>query len=311
MTWKEPKMGIEPEKLVGEHEFYCCGAKVLVKDGEVKVLTEPRIVHCPLHGTLYGTKTVDREAVKRSVSMKIAGHGFCCEHRSFDGSLVVPYGSSELISVCMKKGLLDCAVTVCDGAGTVITSNPELVQAIGARLTGIIRTSPIKSTIEYIKANRGIVLDEASAQIDQAEGAARAAELGYRHIAVTVASYNSEYIQKIRRIGKERGIEVAVFSVCNTCASEADVERILAGADVACASASKLVREKIGPKALMQLGVTIPVFALTKLGKNLLLAYLAEFDESIVAFRTKKMPYLVEGKGPQLREQSKTHKNIC
>ena len=60
--------------------------------------------------------------------------------------------------------------------------------------------------------------------------------------------------------------------------------------------------EEIGPKALMQLGVTIPVFALTKLGKRLLLSYLMEFDESLVAFRTRKMPYIVEGKGPKLRE---------
>ncbi len=295
-------MNLKPKKLVGEHEFYCCGARVLIKDGEIRVLTEPRIAYCPLHESLYGTKVWDKEAVKLSVSQKIRGHGFCCEQRSFDGSIVVPYGSSEIISVCMKKGLIDCAVTVCDGTGTVITNNADLVQAIGARLTGIVRTSPIKSTIEYMRANSGVVLDESKATIDQCAGVSKAADLGYRHIAVTVASFNSEALKKIREVEKEKGISVAVFSVCNTCADEADVERISANADIACTSASRLVRERIGPKALMQLGVTIPVFALTNLGKSLLLSYLMEFNEGLVAFRTKKMPYIAEGRGPRLKE---------
>jgi len=295
-------MEVKLKNLVGEHEFYCCGARILIKDGEIKVLTEPRIVYCPLHEAFYGTKELDKDAVKRSVEMKVKNLGFCCEHRIFDGSLVVPYGSSEIISVCIDNGLLECTVTVCDGAGTVITNNPDLVQAIGARLTGIIRTSPIKSTIEHIKMNEGIVLEESSARIDQAEGVIKTAEMGYRRIAVTVASFNSDFIEKIRKTEKALAVEVAVFSVCNTCASETDVDRILAGADIVCASASKLIRERIGSRALMQLGVTIPVFALTKLGKRLLLSYLMEFDESLVVFRTKKMPYLVEGKGPKLRE---------
>jgi putative methanogenesis marker protein 8 len=160
--------------LVGEHEFRCCGARTLVRNGEIEVLTEPTISHCPLHQQLYGTGKIDKESVKRSVEMKIRGFGFCCGHRTFDGSLIVPFGSSEIISVCLKKGLLDCAVTVCDGAGTVIASDPGLVQGIGARLTGIVRTSPIRSTIEYITTHGGVVLDEESARIDQAEGVIRA-----------------------------------------------------------------------------------------------------------------------------------------
>jgi len=292
-------MKFERRIPVGEHEFYCCGARVLIEDGEIKVLTEPRITYCPLHEAIYGTKNLDREAVKRTVEMKVKGLGFCCEDRMFDESSVVPYGSSEIISVCMRKGLLDCAVSVCDGAGTVVADNAGLVQAIGARLTGIARTSPVRSTIRYIKARGGRVLDEESAKIDQAEGVVKAAGLGHERIAVTVASFNSDSIEKIRRFEKERGVQVAIFSVCNTCAEDSDVDRILIGADVVCASASKLIREKVGPKALLQLGLTIPVFALTRLGKELLLSYLIDFDESLVVFRTSKMPYLIEGRGPK------------
>lgn len=51
----------------------------------------------------------------------------------------------------------------------------------------------------------------------------------------------------------------------------------------------------------MQLGVTIPVYALTNRGKRFILAYLAECEYKLVAFRTGKLPYLLGGRGPRLR----------
>lgn len=288
--------------VVGEHEFYCCGARVLLKDGEIRILSEPKIIYCPLMEGTYGLREIDSETLRHIVEMKVQGFGFCCERRFFDPSMVVPYGSSEVISACIEDGLVDCSVTVCDGAGTVVTANSKLVQEIGARLTGIIKTSPIRSIIEHIKGRGGIVIDERTAKIDQADGVALAAELGYKRIAVTVAGFNSGSIEAIRRIEKERNLSVAIFSVCNTCVTREDAERIALGADVVCASASKIVREVVGSRALMQLGVAIPVFALTSLGKRLLLSYLARFEDRIVAFRVHNLPYLVEGRGPKLKE---------
>lgn len=289
--------------ISGEHEFYCCGAKVSLKKGEIEVLSEPRVAYCPLLEQLCGIREVDVEAVKQVVEMKVRDTGFCCERRVFDSTKVVPYGSSEIISTCMEDGIIECGVTVCEGAGTVIAANPKLIQEIGARLTGIIRTSPVKGIIEYIKGRGGVILDEGSAIISQEKGVLRAAELGYRRIAVTVAGFSSSSISEIRRIEKERGLEVAIFSVCNTCVSEKDAETIASGADIVCASASQVIRRVVGPRALMQLGVAIPVFALTKLGKKLLLLYLNKFEDKIVVFRVNNLPYLVEERGPKLREQ--------
>lgn len=293
-------MGLEG--VIGEHEFYCCGARILLKSGELRVLSEPRIAYCPLMESIYGIREIDAEALKRIVEMKVREFGFCCEHRLFDPSIVVPYGSSEIISTCIENGLIECGVTVCDGAGTVVTANPKLVQEIGARLTGIVRTSSIKSIVEHIKSQGGMVLDERAAKIDQISGVMLAADLGYRRIAVTVTCFNSDSIEKIREIERERGLSVAIFSVCNTCATREDAERIALGADVVCASASRIIREVVGPRALMQLGVAIPVFALTNAGKRLLLSYLTRFEDKIVAFRVRGLPYMVEGRGPRLRE---------
>jgi len=98
---------IESRTPVGEHEFYCCGARVLIKDGAIGVLIEPRTSYCPLHEAIYWTKILDREAVKRTAEIKIKDLGFCRENRVFDESSVVPYGSSEIAKVRLQFGLYE------------------------------------------------------------------------------------------------------------------------------------------------------------------------------------------------------------
>ena len=98
---------------------------------------------------------------------------------------------------------------------------------------------------------------------------------------------------------KKLSIEVTIFSVCNTCTGEKDV-RYVADADIVTASASQVIRKQIGSKALMQIGVTIPVYALTQKGKETILTYLSKFNDKIVAFRTQ-LPYLVKQRGPTLK----------
>jgi len=116
---------------------------------------------------------------------------------------------------------------------------------------------------------------------------------------VSVASFQAEVIGRIRRLEKALGVKAAIFSVCNTCASQVDVKHILK-ADIVCASASKILRKKVAPKALLQVGVAIPVFALTPLGKRLVLVYLVNFNDKLVIFRSSKLPYQAKGRGPTL-----------
>jgi putative methanogenesis marker protein 8 len=287
-------------RVKGEHEIYCCGARVRISEKGVQVLTNPTVEYCPLHEALYGTKQIDAEAVRKTVEMKIAGSGFCCANRNFDAEPIVAYGASEMMHVWLEKKLVDCAVVVCEGAGTVVTPNGELVQSIGARLTGIIKTSPIKEIIEHIEADGGVVLDKSSARIDQVDGVKRAFDSGFKHVAVSVAGFQAKVISAIRKLEADVGFDVLIFSVCNTCVGSADVAHIVK-ADIACASASKLLRAEIGKKALLQLGVTIPVYALTDKGKRLVLAYLAEFKDKLVIYRISKLPYQAEKRGPRIK----------
>ena len=98
----------------GEHEIYCCGARVRISErGGVEVLSEPLVEYCPLHEALYGTKCIDRESVRKSVESKIAGFGFCCGTRVFNAEPIVAYGASEMMHVWLEEGLIYCAVVVC------------------------------------------------------------------------------------------------------------------------------------------------------------------------------------------------------
>ncbi len=293
--------------ICGAHEIYCCGSRVQISRNGIEALTEPMVDHCPLHGTLYGTKDIDAETVCESVHMKVEQYGFCCRNRQFDTEPTVAYGASEMMCVWLEKGLIDCAVTVCEGAGTVTATKGKLVQAIGARLTGIIKTSPISEVIDRIEAEGGMVLDKASAQIDQVEGLKRALASGHKQIAVSVAGFQAQAISEIRRIEADTASDVLVFSICNTRVRNTHLAHI-AKADIVCASASKILRKEIGKKALLQLGVTIPVYALTEKGKKLILAYLAEFRHNLVIFRTGRLPYRVKGKGPILKERNRSQK---
>ncbi len=129
----------------------------------------------------------------------------------------------------------------------------------------------------------------------------QASKKGFKRIAVSVAAFQAEAIDRIRKFESQTGIEVSIFSVCNTRAGREDLKHIRK-ADLVCASASRILRKEIGRYVLLQLGITIPVYALTSRGRNLIFTYLEESDDRLVVFRTTRMPYEPENRGPILKE---------
>ncbi|MBC7114935.1 MAG: DUF2099 family protein [Archaeoglobi archaeon] len=279
------------------HTIMCCGSLVRICDSEIEVLDKPRTRRCPLVRALYGYERIDRDVVKEIVRRKIETKGFATGNREFSSEIRVLFGASEMIMAALEEGLFDCAVVVSEGAGTVITSNGELVQMIGAFLNGIVSTSPVKGIIEKIKENGGIILDERSAEIDQAEGVRTAFQKGFRRIAVTVAGFRSQEIAEIRKIEKELSCDITVFTVCTTRATEEDEQNLMLS-DLIWSCNSRIVRERIAKKSIFQIGVSIPVFALTEKGKRVILNYLMKSPEKFVAFRTE-LPYLVKERSPE------------
>lgn len=98
----------------------------------------------------------------------------CTNAREVLGSgKFVGFGASELISAGLKHGIIDCAVIASDGAGTVIVRSPELVQGIGGRMSGLVKTSPLLGIIKRLKTQVELSSTKKTARIDQPTGTAR------------------------------------------------------------------------------------------------------------------------------------------
>ena len=119
-------------------------ARVRIKDGKIEVLSDPGISFCPLRRDLYGIEEESRESVERVLELHMKEMGMYGPARVLElDEQPVSFGASEILCDGMKEGLVDAAVLVCEGAGSVIVSRPDVLQAVGAHMTGLVQTEPI------------------------------------------------------------------------------------------------------------------------------------------------------------------------
>ncbi|MEM2027748.1 MAG: DUF2099 family protein [Candidatus Bathyarchaeia archaeon] len=260
------------------HVTRMCCALIAVSNGRIIKMQEPRLKYCPFYKRLYELGFTDtRELVLREVERKISELGYFTARREvYRTDVTVTFGASEMMMYALKRGAIDAAVVVCDGAGTVITSNPSLVQGIGAQMNGLFHTSPIKEVIDKIRLAGGHVLSPETAKIDQLEGLKKAIEMGYRRIAVTVNGFAGEPLGELRRVEREANVSVVSLIVCTTGVGRERAEEAAEHADIVWGCASKHIRETVGGKAIIQLGVRIPVFVLTRRGIGFVDSYSPE-----------------------------------
>jgi putative methanogenesis marker protein 8 len=254
---------------------------VTISAGKVVNVTEPVLKFCPLANSLYDDfrSSVAREpgglrdVVRGVIESKIKEYGFFTSRRNFFIRKVsIPYGASEMLMFALNKKVIDAAVTVCDGAGTVITDEGMITQGIGARMHSLVRTSPIPATMSRLQA-MGARVVSGDAKIDQLRGVKKAIELGYKRIAVTVRGFDSQILQEIRDLESLSHTKIIVLVVCTTGVSVAQVEQIRRDADIVWSCASAEVRETIGEVAVLQISKHIPVFVLTSTGIDFVAAY--------------------------------------
>lgn len=270
-----------------EHIIEAIGkSRIVIRNGEIIEIADALITTCPLAERFAKpVHLITPEAVRESFSNRISAFGMCTNAREVLGSgEFVGFGASELISAGLKIGIIDCAVIASDGAGTVIVRSPGLVQGIGGRMSGLVKTSPLPGVINKIEEAGGIVLDPENARIDQLAGVVLAFAEGYRHIAVTVAT--AADAAQIRNICPG----ALIIAVHTTGITREEAEGFAAAADLITACASKWVREIAGKKALIQAGTAIPVFAMTKRGKDLILDKLKATDEQVV-LKGARLPF--------------------
>ena len=251
-----------------EHVMEALGkAKVVIREGKVVKVEEPLIDYCPLFHKYRGIEKLTPQVIKENMEFRIEDFGMCTSQRKMKMADFLSFGISETLGTLLEEKLIQCAVIVCEGCGTVILEDPELVQGIGGRISGIISTTPIDEIINVVGSDK--VLNPEKAKINQVEGVLKAIKDGYTKIAVTVAS--AEDARKIREIESENeDVKIYIFTVHTTGLSSEDAEAIFEDADVITACASLQIRKTAEKKDAFSVGASIPIYAASEDGEKFL-----------------------------------------
>ena len=249
-----------------EHIIDGLGKSIItIRDGKVINVTEPKVKYCPLFDHQRGIKEITKEEVKNNVEFRIKDFGMCTKNRQLKMKDYLSFGISEIISTLIEKEIL--AVMVCEGCGTLLVFESELVQGIGGRVSGLVKTSPIPELIEELGSEN--IVNPETAEINQIAGVKKAIEKGYKNIAVTIALASD--IEGINKLKKENSnVNIYVFVVHTTGVSPEDARILFDNCDVATACASKNLREIGDEESLKTVGQSIPIYAKTEKGKEFL-----------------------------------------
>ena len=253
---------------MSEHIIEALGlSRITVKDGKVVSVSEPEVEYCPLFDHHRGIKKLTKEVIEKNIQFRIDDFGMCTAKRQLRMKDFLNFGISEIICTLLDEEVIDCVVMVLEGCGTLIVSEPELVQGIGGRVSGLVKTSPIPELIEEIGKEN--IVDPENASINQIEGIKLAISKGFKNIAVTIAmASDAEKIEKLKQENPD--VNIYVFVVHTSKRTPEEARALFDICDVATACASKHMRE-IGEKESVKIvGQSIPIYARTEDGKRFL-----------------------------------------
>ena len=233
-------------------------ARITVQDGKVVDVGEPMIEYCPLFHKHRGIEKLTEEEIRNNIQFRIDDFGMCKSNRQLRLKDFLSFGISEILSTLLNENLIDCAVMVCEGCGTVIVTESELAQGVGGRVSGLVETSPIPELIEEFSPNH--IFDSENASIDQVEGFKLAIENGYKNIAVTIAFPEDGII--LRELVKEYDdVNLYLFAVHTTGLTREESELIFDVSDVVTACANKHLRDIADEEGIFSVGTSIPIYA--------------------------------------------------
>jgi putative methanogenesis marker protein 8 len=267
-----------------EHVIEALGkAKIRVKNGKVVEVGEPKIDYCPIFDKYRGIKKLTPETIKENIEFRIEDFGMCTEDRTMRMHDFLSFGVSETLTTILEEGEIDAVVSVCEGCGTVILTEPELVQGTGGRVSGLVSTCPIEKLMEEVGQDK--VLDPDNASIDQIAGTLKTIEMGFKKIAVTIVSADDAI--RLREIEAENeNVNIFIFVAHVTEMSEENAITIFNHADVVTGCASKYIRNIGKEKEYFVAGDSIPIFGVTDAGKR----FMELRIEKIGGMKDKKDP---------------------
>lgn len=263
-------------------------SRAVVKEGRIVDVSEPKVSYCPLFKKLHGIERITKEEVIKNLSYRIESFGlFTAKRKILEEKVFATFGASEIFFSCLKSGFLDAVVIAADCAGTVVTSNPNLVQGLGGRISGLVKTSPVPEVIEKIEEEGGFVVSK-NAEINQVNGVLFAVEKGFKKIGVTLTT--PEEAKACREIEKDKAVRILKFAV-HTTGVDWSLEEALYF-DLITLCASKSLRERLKGVLKAQAGEAIPIVATSDFGKLALLERAKDLDGILII--SKPLPYLGE-----------------
>ena len=242
--------------------------RVVIENGEITEVGESDMKYCPMFHAMHKVDELNEEFIRKNINFRIKDFGMCTPERVVEMDDLVTVGISEILKTNMEKGNIDCVVGACDGAGTVIMTNPRVVQGVGGRVSGLISTTPIPEVIKNLEDKDSIVLNPETAELNQLEGLKIALDKGYKNIAITVIP--SPMIKELRQYPVDDDVNVYIFVAHTTGVTRSEAEMLFEYGDIVTACASKEVRDYADEIQPYYYGVKVPIFCASEDGRRFL-----------------------------------------
>ena len=241
-------------------------AEVVIENGKITYIGEPVVDYCSIFDNGQHNGDLTKEFIKSNINKRIDEFGMCTPQRSIDVEDTMSFGTSETLKTNMINGNVDCVVGACEGVGTLLIDDAELVQGVGGRVSALISTTPIDEVMD--KVGRENILNPETAELNPLKGLEMAIERGYKNIAITIIP--TEMVRDIRQYPKPEDVNIYIFVAHTTNVSKKDAEMLFDYADVISGCSSINIRETAEERKPYYAGKKVPLYAVTENGKRLL-----------------------------------------
>lgn len=251
--------------------------QIVVENGKITSIGEPMIDFCPIFAKYHDMNQITKDDIRKNIDYRIDDFGMCTKDRVLKMGDMLSVGISEILRTNVELGNIDCVVGACEGAGTILMTDADLVQGVGGRVSGLVSTTPINEIIEQIGKDN--VLNPETAELDQLKGLKMAIEKGYKNIAVTILP--SPLVHELRVLEVPDDVHVYIFVAHTTNATMHVVEQMFEDADIVTACASKNIIEYAQIKKPYYYGTSVPIYAVSEDGRRLLDCRLKHINKSL------------------------------
>ena len=241
-------------------------AEVVIENGKITYIGEPVVDYCSIFDNGQHNGDLTKEFIKSNINKRIEEFGMCTPQRSFDVEDTMSFGTSETLKTNMINGNVDCVVGACEGVGTLLIDDADLVQGVGGRVSALISTTPIDEVIDNV--GRDNVLNPETAELNPLKGLEMAIERGYKNIAITIIP--TEMVRDLRQYPKPENVNIFIFVAHTTNVSQKEAEMLFDYADVISGCSSINIRETAEERKPYYAGKKVPLYAVTENGRKLL-----------------------------------------